>query len=88
MEIRNRRDLLNAVLSPEVILLAGDITIFAEMYREVIEREGREGLMAGEGPQLLILSDGEVARLRGAAAVVLQRHSGYYRAAHKRTDNL
>lgn len=79
--------LLNAVLSPEVILLAGDITIFSEMYRGIIESEGRAGLMAGEGPQLRILSDGEVARLRGAAAVVLQRHSGYYRAAHKRSDS-
>lgn len=76
--------LLNAVLSPEVILLVSDITIFAKMYRGTLEREGRAGLMAGDGPEMIVLSDGEVARLRGAAAVVLQRHSGYYRAAHKR----
>ena len=76
--------LLNAVLSPEVILLAGDITTFYEMYRGIIEEECRTGVMAGEGPRLVSIGDGEVARLRGAAAVVLQRHSGYYRAAHKR----
>lgn len=76
--------LVNAVLSPEVILLAGDITIFSEMYRAIIERETQAGIMAGESPQLVIMSDGEVARLRGAAAVVLQRHSGYYRAPHTR----
>ena len=72
--------LLNAVLSPDVILMAGDISIFSEMYLGLIERECRAGLMAGEGPKLVLVGDGEVLRLRGAAAVVLQRHSGYYRA--------
>lgn len=74
--------LLNAVLSPEMILIASDITAFAEMYLGTIERECRAGLMAGEGPKLVVIGDGEVTRLRGAAAVALQRHSGYYRAVH------
>ena len=74
--------LLNAVLSPDMILIASDITVFSNTYFEVIERECRAGLMAGEGPQLVIIGDGEVTRLRGAAAVALQRHSGYYRANH------
>jgi predicted NBD/HSP70 family sugar kinase len=76
--------LLNAVLSPDLILIASDITAFSEMYLETIERECRAGLMAGEGPRLLVIGDGEVARLRGAAAVALQRHSGYYRAVRSR----
>lgn len=73
--------LLNAVLSPDMILIASDVTAFSDMYMEIIERECRAGLMAGEGPQLVVIGDGEVTRLRGAAAVALQRHAGYYRAA-------
>ena len=78
--------ILNAVLAPDVILFAGDITSMWEMSREVIARECRTGVMAGEGPHLRSIGDGEQARLRGAAAVVLQRHSGYYRANHKRAE--
>lgn len=80
--------MINASLSPEIILLAGDITIFWEMSKETIQRECVAGLLAGSGPRFVSLGDGETARLRGAAAVVLQRHSGYYRAAHnKRKKN-
>jgi predicted NBD/HSP70 family sugar kinase len=76
--------LLNAVLSPDLILIASDITVFSEMYMAIIERECRAGLMAGEGPRLVVIGDGEVTRLRGAAAVALQRHSRYYRATQTR----
>jgi hypothetical protein len=38
-------------------------------------------MLAGHAPRLEITNDGELARLRGAAAVVLQRHSGYQRSA-------
>ena len=78
--------LLNAVLSPEVILLSGDFTAAYELYREILETECRIGSMDGTGPRLLSIGDGEMSRLRGAAAVVLQRHSGYYRSLHKRAD--
>ncbi len=78
--------ILNAVLAPDVILFAGDITSMWEMSRDIIARECSTGVMAGEGPRLQSIGDGEQARLRGAAAVVLQRHSGYYRANHKRTE--
>lgn len=76
--------LLNAVLSPDLILIASDVTAFSEMYMAIIERECRAGLMAGEGPRLVVIGDGEVTRLRGAAAVALQRHSRYYRATQTR----
>ncbi len=74
---------INAILSPELILFAGDITTLWEMSKDVIQSELNHGLLAGKGPTLVSIGDGELARLRGAAAVVLQRHSGYYRAAHK-----
>ena len=78
--------LINAVLAPELIVFAGDITIAWELSRETIARECLAGVMAGAGPRLVSLGDGEQARLLGAAAVVLQRHSGYYRANHKRPE--
>lgn len=71
-----------AALAPEAILFAGDITTFWHIARPVIERECQAGLLTGDPPRLLSIGDGELALLRGAAAVVLQRHSGYYRAAH------
>jgi len=32
-----------------------------------------------------VTTDGELARLRGAGATALQRHSGYYRSTHPST---
>jgi hypothetical protein len=37
-------------------------------------------MLAGEAPRIAVTSDVELARLRGAAALVLQRHSGYNRS--------
>jgi hypothetical protein len=39
-------------------------------------------MLAGAAPDLGITKDGELSRLRGAAAVVLQRHSGYHTSTH------
>ena len=75
--------MLTAALSPEVILFAGDITGSWEMSKAVIERECGTLMLAGSAPKLISIGDGELALLRGAAAVVLQRHSGYYRAPHR-----
>lgn len=77
--------MVNAALSPEAILFAGDITLFWDLAYKTIERECRSGLLTGTAPRLLSIGDGELALLRGAAAVVLQRHSGYYRSAHTKT---
>jgi predicted NBD/HSP70 family sugar kinase len=80
--------MINAALSPEAILFAGDITLFWDLAHKTIERECVSGLLTGTAPTLLSTGDGELALLRGAAAVVLQRHSGYYRSAHtKRKEN-
>ncbi len=74
---------INAALSPDLILFAGDVTLFWDICRKQIELECRAGLLTGTGPRIVSIGDGELAWLRGAAAVVLQRHSGYYRASHE-----
>ena len=76
--------MINAALSPEAILFAGEITTFWSLALPFIKRECNLGLLAGTGPKLISTGDGEVALLRGAAAVVLHRHSGYYRASANR----
>ncbi len=73
--------LVTAALSPEVILFAGDITTSWERFGPVIQAELESTMLAGPAPRLETTNDGELARLRGAAAVVLQRHSGYQRSA-------
>ncbi len=75
---------VNAALSPDVILFAGDITLFWEICREQIERECKAGLLTDSAPRIASIGDGELALLRGAAAVVLQRHSGYYKTTHEK----
>jgi predicted NBD/HSP70 family sugar kinase len=76
--------LVTVALAPELILIAGDLTAAWERFGPVVEREMRATMLAGAGsgyaPRLEITSGGELSRLRGAAAVVLQRHSGYSRA--------
>lgn len=67
--------LITAALSPEVILLAGDITAAWQLFAPVIEREIASRMLAGEPPRILPTHEGEIARLRGAAALLLQRRS-------------
>jgi hypothetical protein len=67
---------VTASLSPEVIFIAGDITVVWELVGPVIEAEMRGLLLAGSAPRLTPSEEGGLARLRGASALVLQRHSG------------
>jgi predicted NBD/HSP70 family sugar kinase len=62
-----------AGLSPSLILFSGDITSAWSRFGPVIEREAAKLSLAGEAPQILPTYDGEIARLRGAAALVFQR---------------
>ena len=84
--------LVTAALSPEVILFVGDITTSWALFGPTIQAELEGTMLAGHAPRLEITNDGELARLRGAAAVVLQRHSGYQRstfeAAQAKTQSL
>jgi predicted NBD/HSP70 family sugar kinase len=74
--------LITATLSPELILLAGDITSSWARFGGMIEEEMTRSLLALPAPRLAITNESELARLRGAAAIVLQRHSGYRKSTH------
>jgi len=74
--------LVTAALSPEVILIAGDLTTLWSRFGPIVQTELEKTMLAGPAPALGITKDGELSRLRGAAAVVLQRHSGYNKSTH------
>lgn len=67
--------MVTAALSPELILVAGDITSAWKHFAPTIKKELEESSLAGKPPRVLPTHEGEVARLRGAAALLLQRHS-------------
>jgi hypothetical protein len=73
--------LITASLAPEVILITGDITSSWSRFGPVVQAEMEKTMLTGPAPRLGITNDGELSRLHGAAAVVLQRHSGYHRSA-------
>ncbi len=67
--------MVTASLSPEVILIAGDITSAWDRFAPIIQAELKELSLEGRPPRLMPTHEGDVARLRGAAALLLQRHS-------------
>jgi predicted NBD/HSP70 family sugar kinase len=70
---------ITAALSPEVILFTGELTSAWHRFGPVVEKELRTQMLAGPAPRVMTTLNPEFARLRGAAALVLQRHSGYHR---------
>lgn len=74
--------LITAALSPEVILISGDITTSWNRFGPLVQTELEKRMLSGTAPKLMITTDGELARLRGAAAVALQRHSGHILSTH------
>ena len=66
--------LMIAGLSPSMILVAGEITGAWPRFGPIIEREAAGFTVAGPPPRILPAHEGEIARLRGAAALVFQRH--------------
>jgi predicted NBD/HSP70 family sugar kinase len=62
-----------AALSPSVILVAGDITSAWHRFGPAIENEAVKFALGGAMPRILPTHEGEIARLRGAAALVFQR---------------
>jgi predicted NBD/HSP70 family sugar kinase len=67
--------LVLAALSPEVILIAGDVTSAWHRFAPIIEAQIAELTLAGSPPRLMPTHEGEVARLRGAAVLMLQHRS-------------
>jgi predicted NBD/HSP70 family sugar kinase len=65
--------LIIAGLAPSVILIAGEITSVWGRFGPIIEKEATEDTLGGEFPRILPSHEGEIARLRGAAALVFQR---------------
>ena len=70
---------ITAALSPEVILFTGELTSAWQRFGPIVEAELKRQMLAGPPPRVMTTLNPEFARLRGAAALVLQRHSGYHR---------
>jgi predicted NBD/HSP70 family sugar kinase len=62
-----------ASLSPALILIAGEITSAWHRFERIIDREVKSFVLAGAPPRIIPTHEGEIARLRGAAALVFQR---------------
>lgn len=62
-----------AGVSPSTILIAGDLTSAWHRFGPVIEKEATKLTLAGSAPVIRPTHEGEIARLRGAAALVFQR---------------
>ena len=67
-----------ASVSPSTILIAGDLTSAWHRFGPVIEKEVSDVTLAGSSPLIRPTHEGEIARLRGAAALVFQR-GAYHR---------
>lgn len=67
--------LISATLAPELILIAGDIVAAWTQFGPVIEEAFSNAVLAGLKPRLTPIHEAEVARLRGAAILVLLRRS-------------
>jgi predicted NBD/HSP70 family sugar kinase len=62
-----------ASVSPSTILIAGELTAAWHRFGPVIEKEATDLTLAGSSPLIRPTHEGEIARLRGAAALVFQR---------------
>lgn len=74
--------LVTAALSPERILITGEITSCWDIVGPIMQAELESGMLAGSAPKLMPAGDGYLARLSGGAALLMQRHSRYHRSTH------
>ena len=63
-----------------LVLQTGGLTSSWARFGPIVKAELAEGMLAIDPPRIEVTADVELARLRGAAALVLQRHSGYHRS--------
>ncbi len=71
-QIGNGLRLVIAALSPNIIYIAGDVTSAWHRYGPILEKSVKELTLAGTPPRVVPSRDGDLARLRGAAALVFQ----------------
>jgi predicted NBD/HSP70 family sugar kinase len=64
--------LVIAALAPHVIYIAGDVTSAWHRYGPILEKAVKDVTLAGTPPRVVPSRDGDLARLRGAAALVFQ----------------
>jgi predicted NBD/HSP70 family sugar kinase len=74
--------MLACAFSPEVVLVVGDLLTVWDSYAPIIEKELANPLLPGTAPRLQPTFEGGLARLRGAAAILLQRHSSLHYRSH------
>jgi predicted NBD/HSP70 family sugar kinase len=67
--------MIAASLAPSLILIAGDITSAWNRFAPLLEKEIADQVVGGVAPRILPTHEGEIARLRGAAALIFQRGS-------------
>ena len=67
-----------AGVSPSIILIAGELTSAWHRFGPVIEREVADLTLAGSPPIIRPSHEGEIARLRGAAALVFNAKRATY----------
>jgi predicted NBD/HSP70 family sugar kinase len=72
---------VTAAFNPELILFVGDITLRWDTVGPIIDSELTRRLVGGARPKIAIMSDAEAGRLRGASAVLLQRHISFRRTS-------
>ncbi len=63
-------------LAPEEIIVAGEFTRMWQRFGPVIEAEVAGAVLIGKPPHIRPAADPSTARLRGAVALVLQKHFG------------
>ncbi len=79
--------LIIAALSPELILVTGEITCVWDRFGPIVQRELQSATLAGAPPRVATAGDGESARLHGAAAMLLHSHASYLRSTHVPDDS-
>ncbi len=75
--------LITATLSPELILVVGDITTAWEHCGPIVAQELANSMLTGSPPLLRAAGDAELARLSGSAAMLMQRHANYHHSTHE-----
>ncbi len=65
-------------LAPELVMVTVDGTLAWPEFDAIVRAEMASQMLAGEPPRLWFTTRSELTRLRGAAALVLQRHAGYH----------